>query len=172
MIKKWLSRFIFFSGIFSSTLALADCTSLIQDAYTWASKKDAWTAYKVEFLISTMKAPTKFVHYSEGAFQLDQNGILNSGATAATFSDRAWCPNNSGPFCLPYQKFDYRHSDQMTFSLLKNNTLKIVLNTWGNASYNINLQCSNGFLYGTLVEANGSSFLTMNLKKTSVDIPR
>jgi hypothetical protein len=171
-MKRWLASLVLSWGFCVGPLALADCTAVINDAYAWAAKKDGRNRYDVSFLISSMKAPTKFVHYSQGAFVLGTDGLLSSGPTGAVFSDRAWCPNNSGPFCLPYQKFDYRKADQMTFVLEHSGVLKVVLNTWGNATYNINLQCSNGFLYGTLVEPNGNSFLMMNLNKTSVEIPR
>jgi len=171
-MKKLGASIVLSWGILSSAIAFADCSALINEAYAWAAKKDPRNQYHVEFLVSSMKAPTKFIHYSQGSFQLASDGQLHSGQSAAFFSDRSWCPNNSGPFCLPYQKFDYRKADHMTFTLQRNGVLKVVLNTWGNATYNVNLQCSNGFLYGSLAEPNGSSFVTMNLKQTATEIPR
>lgn len=171
-MKRMLLSMALAWGTLSGPLAIADCASTVNDAYAWASKRDGRYEYVVDFMLSTMKAPTKFVHYSNGTFTLGSDGQLSSGQTPAVFSDRAWCPNNSGPFCAPYQKFDYRKADQMTFTLQHNGVLKVVLNTWGNATYNVSLQCTNGFLYGSLVEANGSSFVTMNLKKTTKEIIR
>jgi hypothetical protein len=54
-------------------------------------------------------------------------------------------------FCFGYQGFDYRKADTFQMSLFTNSTAKIVLTTWGNATYKFPLECKDGFLYGTLV---------------------
>lgn len=163
-MKNILHGFIVSCGLAFSALAQANCAAVIRDAYTWASKRDVHSPYRVEFLLSTIKSATKSAHYSQGVFTIAQDGLLSSGRTSAVFSDRAWCPNNSGPFCVPYQKFDYRKADPISFILQRDGILKVVQE---NNSYDVNLQCSNGFLYGSFEEANGISFLTLNLHKAS-----
>ena len=159
-------------GFLMSSVSYADCSALINDAIAWANKHDALNQYYVGFTISTMKAPVKFVSYAGGSF-VAGNGGLKADKVKTSFSDRTWCPNlPAGSFCIGYQPFNYQAQDEMSFTLTNNGNLKVVLNSWGNATYNIPLQCVNGFLYGTLVERNGNSFVTMNLNKYSVGIPR
>jgi hypothetical protein len=171
-MKRMLMSVVVGLVSFFSSVSSARCEDLINDAYQWASQTDGRYSYRVGFTMSSMKAPAKFVHYSEGAFNLI-NGMLRAERVAASFSDRGWCPENRpGGFCFPYQKFDHRNQDVMTFNLQRSGVLQVVLNTWGNATYSINLQCSNGFLYGSMVEPNGNSFVTLNLNKSRVEIPR
>ena len=90
------------------------------------------------------------------------------------FSDRTWCPNQKeGYFCFEQQNFDYKKVDISQIYLYPtNSTAKIVLTTWGNATYTIPLECQNDFLYGTLKEANGNSFVAISLKQQRIIIPR
>lgn len=157
-------------GLLVCEFANADCSAVVRDAYAWASKRDAHTQYRVDFLISNVKAAAKSVHYSQGSLTLTQDGVLSSEQTSTVSSDHAWCPNNSGPFCVPYQKFDYRKSEPITFRLQNNGVLKVVLHNKGRTAYSVNLQCSGAFLYGASSEPNGSSFLTMSLSKASSEI--
>ncbi len=58
-------------------------------------------------------------------------------------------------------------------SLFPNNsTAKIVLTSWGNATYSVSLECKNGFLYGSLKESSGNSFISISMKKDRYVIPK
>ena len=142
---------------------MANCKPLINDAYAWAAKREGANGAHVSFQVSSMKAASKFVEFSEGAFTLAHDGNLIAEKVPVVFSDRAWCPNNSGPFCVPYQKFDYRKADQLTLTLKRNGILNVIHNSRGNSTHNVILQCSGKFLYGILEDANGRVFMTMNL---------
>lgn len=171
-MKRMLWCFSLICGLFFANLGFADCEDLIGDAIRWASQRDGRYQYRVGFQLSSVKATAKFVHQSEGAF-LAMDGTLRAEKVQAAFSDRSWCPELSpGSFCVPYQKFDHRRQDEMTLTIFDTGTMRVVLNTWGNATYNIKLQCSRGFLYGVLTEPNGNSFVTLSLNKTRIDIPR
>jgi hypothetical protein len=171
-MKRFMTMLMVSVGIFGSTASHADCSALINDAINWASQRDGRNQYYVGFEISSMKAPAKFVSYANGSFTA-RSGMLAADRVKTVFSDRTWCPDTaSGGFCLGNQRFNYRAQDEMSFTLSNTGLLTIVLNTWGNATYRMNLQCENGFLYGTLREPNGNSMVTLNLNKYSVAIPR
>lgn len=161
-MNRFFTMLMISVGIFGSATSHADCSALINDAITWANQRDGRNQYYVGFQISTMKAPTKFVSYSDGAF-VARSGMLAADRVKAAFSDRTWCPDTTpGSFCLGNQRFNYHAQDEMSFTLNSAGLLTVVLNTWGNATYRINLQCENGFLFGTMVEPNGNFMVTLN----------
>ncbi len=167
-----MSRWIVLIGLITSATSFADCTALLNDALAWANTRDGRNAYYVGFTVSSMKAPAKFVSFGAGSF-VARNGMLAADKVPTSFSDRTWCPDTpAGGFCLGNQRFNYHAQDNMSFTLTNTGILTVVLNTWGNATYKIPMQCVNGFLYGTMVEPNGNSFLTISLNKYSVGIPR
>lgn len=88
------------------------------------------------------------------------------------FSDRTWCPwnTNSDYICLGDQKFDYRKQDISQIYLYSTSKMKVVLTTWGNSAYTFDLECKNGFMYGTMVEPNGNSMFVINLQNSKIGI--
>jgi hypothetical protein len=157
-----------------------DCTSVINDAMTWLKTSEYGYQNNVGFTISGTKAPARFVSYGSGILQLVSAPgrlgpvtFLKGQNIQTTFSDRAWCPELPvGNFCTGYQNFNYKAADTQQLLIYPNGTAKIVLTTWGNAAYSFPLACSNGFLYGTMVEPNGTSFVVVSLNKSKVAIPR
>lgn len=164
----------------SMTAHADDCGPVINDAMSWLSTPDAGYQRYVGFNITTSKAPAKFISAAEGGFQfvkgsgrLAPMSYLKGENVKVTFSDRTWCPEMApGLLCTGYQAFNYKAADTQQVLLYPNSTAKIVLTTWGNATYNIPLTCSNGFLFGTLVEPNGNSMVVLSLNKGRIQLPR
>jgi hypothetical protein len=157
-----------------------DCSNMYNDATSWLSENDPGYNHYVGFMISSLKAPAKFVSYGSGGLELVKNTgrlpqvqYLRGKDISTSFSDRTWCPEiTPGSLCTGYQAFNYHAQDTQQLYIYNNNTAKIVLTTWGNATYSIPLTCSNGFMYGTLVEPNGNSMVIINLNKGKISIPR
>lgn len=146
--------------VFQKTLG-ANCTSLIQDYINYLTTSDPGYRRYVTFLMSSIKAPAVFVGFSSGELRVAYRRVGKFGFiqtylfakdAKTVFSDRTWCPESPGGefICSGYQKFDYRKADTFQMSLNLNSTAKIVLTTWGNATYTVPLECKDGFLYGTL----------------------
>jgi hypothetical protein len=57
-------------------------------------------------------------------------------------------------------------------SLFTDSTAKIVLTTWGNATYSFPLQCKDGFLYGTVIDSSGNAFMSISLRQDKYMIPK
>jgi hypothetical protein len=157
-----------------------DCSGVYNDAVNFLNEKEPGYSRYVGFVISSLKAPGKFVSYATGNLQLVQGPgrlapiqYLRGKDLSVSFSDRTWCPEiASGTFCTGYQGFNYKAQDTQQLYFYGNNTAKIVLTTWGNATYTVPLTCSNGFVYGTLSEPNGNSMVVISLNKGKVAIPR
>lgn len=135
------------------------CSAVIQDAINYLATPEPGYTHTLGFQLTTVKAPAKFISYSSGLFNTQVLSVLpitrylRADNIKILFSDRAWCPEQPSGllFCAPYQPFDYRKADTIQVSLYSNSTAKIVLNTWGNASFQIPLDCQNGFLSGTMM---------------------
>lgn len=172
--------FALMSALQFSTAKAEDCSGVFNDASNWLAEKEPGFTHTVGFILSSLKAPAKFVSYGVGGLELVQGSgrlapikYLRGKDIATTFSDRSWCPEIApGSFCTGYQPFNYHAQDTQQLYIYGNNTAKIVLTTWGNATYTIPLTCSNGFMYGTMVEPNGNSMVIINLNKGKIEIPR
>jgi hypothetical protein len=154
----------------------ASCVPMINDANAWIKASTGSRRNYLGFTMTAAKGQAKFVGYTSGAFwaALPGGGVSASSAVSV-FSDRAWCPELSpGSLCTNYQGFDYRKSDKVDVSLLPTGTgvARVVLKSWGGATYDVPLSCSQEFLYGVLKEPNGESFITISLRKGTQDVPR
>lgn len=182
-MKKFTALKIFFSLLTVMQLSSAyaeDCSSIYNDAVNFLAEKEPGYTHYVGFTISSLKAPARFVSYASGGLQLVQGPgrlapiqYLRGKDLSVSFSDRTWCPElAAGSFCTGYQGFNYKAQDTQQLYIYSNNTAKIVLTTWGNATYTVPLTCSNGFMYGTLAEPNGNSMVVISLVKGKTEIPR
>jgi hypothetical protein len=182
MSKQTALKIIFalLSALQFSAAKAESCDSTFNDAANWLAEKEPGYNRYVGFLIAGIKAPAKFLSYGVGGLQLVQGPgrlapikYLKGKDIDVTFSDRTWCPEIApGSFCTGYQAFNYHAKDTQQLYIYDNNTAKIVLTTWGNATYTIPLTCSNGFLYGTMAEPNGNSMVVVSLNKGKIAIPR
>lgn len=166
----------------SSRAQAEDCSAIIGDAMSWLETGEPGYTHSVGFSMTGIKAPAKFVSYGAGGLEFVRGGrpspivrpvsYLKGANIQTTFSDRTWCPELGEGFCTGYQAFNYKAADIQQLYLYSNSTAKIVLSTWGNATYTVPLTCSNGFIYGTLVEPTGNSMIVLSLNKGKSAIPR
>jgi hypothetical protein len=158
-----------------TTVRAENCDSVINDAINYLQTKESGYNRYVNFEMSVIKAPAKFVSYANGSFEV---GIVNlkpfltkslfGKDIKVLFSDRTWGGGFGGFGANP---FDPKKADVQQISLF-NSMANIVLTTGGNAKYDIPLQCSNGLLYGITPDPNGSSMLVFSLEKTKLPAPR
>lgn len=159
-------------SLYSQTI-FANCNSLIENLSNWIKQTNSRYEFRVGAVMSSVKENAKYVGYTEGTFnQADSSGISSSYGFTSTFSDRKYARDcQPGTICLNNQGFDVKKADQLDLKIQSNNVLKIVLKSWGNATYYVPVQCSNDFMFGTLTEGTSKSFISLSFNKSQVRIP-
>lgn len=155
--------FAFYISILTSLPLFSQCPSLLEDAYKIPLSKQEQNI--LDFTLTIQEASADQVLYSKGTLELNSNRVFSSGQHPAVSSNKAWCPNNHSPFCTPYQNFDYRRAEALSFTLDERYQLTLIKNPWKEGSLNITMKCEKNFLYASYKHENHLLFFTMSFRK-------
>jgi hypothetical protein len=154
---------LFFGFITPVTAAEISCKAFVADYVSWAKAKIGvnrvgakMTAIKIRETNPTTY-PWGHGSYAEGGFGLHGNEL--EGRFVTVFSDRK-APGGK-------YRFDPDKADIQDIKLFADGRVQVMLRSWGNATFLLeNVKCTNGgFMYGVMRELNGTSMVTLLLRK-------
>ncbi|CAF3152127.1 unnamed protein product [Rotaria sp. Silwood2] len=155
----------------SQTLSTVPCKPVLNYYFKYLTDPHPGI-YRYLSIQATFILQNRYVGYYIGSLSYVKSSDSLNGTVTASFSDRTWTPSCGLLFC-PYQPFNYKNTDKETIVINRLGSIQYILNSWGNAKFQDQLQCYgiNRPLYTAPTKQSPSMFV-MTLQKEEYEIPK